>query len=155
MTDTTDYQQTVRVKASPSVLFDALTTASALSAWWSPATGSGDTNGELQFVMNVTEPLKIHVDEATRPTTVRWSVTECSFLPDWIGTRPVFTITPTDGGTSELHFRHIGLTPDLDCNDMCTRSWDHYLASLRDYVESGHGTPRYSTADDAWRAGTV
>ncbi len=95
MTDTTDYQQTVRVKASPSVLFDALTTASALSAWWSPATGSGDTNGELQFVMNVTEPLNIHVDEATRPTTVRWSVTECSFLPDWIGTRPVFTITAT------------------------------------------------------------
>ena len=101
-----DYQATIRVKASPDALFGALTTVSGLAAWWNPATGSGETGGELRFIMNAPEPLVIHVDEAIRPTSVRWTVTDCPFLPDWVGTRPTFTITPLDGDTSELHFRH-------------------------------------------------
>jgi uncharacterized protein YndB with AHSA1/START domain len=147
-----DYRKTIRVKASPGELFDALTSVSALAAWWVPATGSGDAGGELRFFMNSPEPLVIHVDEATRPTSVRWTVTECNFVPDWAGTRPVFTITAVDGDASELHFRHHGLTPELDCIEMCTRSWNHYLASLRDYVEVGRGSPLGSTVDKAWRA---
>src|SRR4029453_10606775 len=97
-----DYQTTVRVKAPPDALFDALTTVAGLGAWWNPATGSGATGGELRFVMNDPAPLVIPVDEATRPTAVRWTVTDCPFLPDWIGTKPTFTITPVDGETSEL-----------------------------------------------------
>jgi uncharacterized protein YndB with AHSA1/START domain len=148
-----DYQRTIRVKASPGALFDALTSIGGLAAWWAPVTGSGDAGGELRFFMNPPQPLVIQVEEATRPASVRWAVTECGFLPDWVGTRPVFTITPAEGDASELHFRHHGLTPELDCIEMCTRGWDHYLVSLRDYAEADRGTPRGSTADDAWRQG--
>src|SRR5260370_27231710 len=91
---TTDYQTTIRVNASPDVLFDALTTVTGLAAWWNPATGSGEAGGELRFIMNAPEPLVIHVDETTPPTSVRWTVTNCPFLPDWIGTLPTFTINP-------------------------------------------------------------
>jgi uncharacterized protein YndB with AHSA1/START domain len=101
--------------------------------------------------MNAPEPLVIHVDEATRPSAVRWTVTDCPFLPDWIGTRPTFTITPLGGGASELHFHHHGLSQELECIEMCTRSWDHYMASLRDYLEVGHGSPYGSPADRARR----
>src|ERR1700722_13308333 len=139
---TADYQKTIRVKAAPGKLFDALTSVAGLAAWWVPVSGSGEADGELRFIMNSPEPLVIRVDEATRPTTVRWTVTECSFLPDWVGTRPVFTITPVDGDAAELHFRHRGLTPELDCIEMCTSGWNHSLASLRDYAEVGRGTPR-------------
>jgi len=41
MTTTTDYRTTVRVNASADAVFDAVTTAEALAAWWSPVTGSG------------------------------------------------------------------------------------------------------------------
>jgi hypothetical protein len=41
----TDYQKTIRVKASPDAVFDALVTVSGLTAWWSRATGSGDAGG--------------------------------------------------------------------------------------------------------------
>ena len=99
-----DYQTTIQVKASPDALFDALTTSTGLAAWWNPATGSGHTGGQLRFIMNSPEPLVILVEEATRPTLVRWRVTDCPFLPDWIGTNPTFTITPIDGDTSKLHF---------------------------------------------------
>ena len=121
----TDYQKTIRVQAPPDALFDALTTASGLTAWWTGAAGSGDTGGELEFFMSAPDPLLIHVDEATRPTSVRWTVTECSFEPDWVGTRPTFSISPVEGGASELEFRHHGLTNELDCIDMCARGWDH------------------------------
>ncbi len=47
-----DYQTTIRVKASPDALFDALTTVTGLAAWWNPATGSGESGGELRFIMN-------------------------------------------------------------------------------------------------------
>jgi uncharacterized protein YndB with AHSA1/START domain len=147
-----DYQKTIRVKASPGALFDALTNVSGLAAWWTPATGSGDTGGELSFFMNSPEPLVIHVDEATRPTSVQWTVTDCPFLPDWVGTRPAFTITPVEDDASELQFRHHGLAPELDCIEMCTRSWDHFMVSLRDYVETGRGMPFGSSADKARRA---
>lgn len=58
-----------------------------------------------------------------------------------MGTRPTFTITPAQGDGTELHFRHHGLTPELECIEMCTLGWNSYLASLRQYVESGQGSP--------------
>jgi uncharacterized protein YndB with AHSA1/START domain len=147
-----DYQTTIGVKASPDAIFDALTTPAGLAAWWNPATGSGRTGDQLRFIMNSPEPLVIHVDEATRPTLVRWTVTDCPFLPDWIGTKPTFTIAPLDGDTTELHFHHDGLTEELKCIDVCTRSWNHYIAtSLRDYLEVGRGSPFGSPADKARR----
>jgi hypothetical protein len=44
-----------------------------------------------------------------------------------------------------------GLTAELECIDMCTPGWNHYLASLRADVETGHGSPRGSGADQARR----
>jgi hypothetical protein len=144
-----DYQKTIRVKAPPAALFDALISVSGLTAWWARATGSGEAGGELKFFMNSPEPLVIHVDQAIRPTSVQWTVTDCPFLPDWVGTHPAFTITPVEGDASELQFRHDGLTSELDCIEMCTRSWDHFIPSFRDYVETGQGSPQGSSTDMA------
>ena len=146
-----DYQKTVRVKASPDTLFDALTTVTGLAAWWTRVTGSGETGGELRFFFSHPEPCVMHVDQAMRPTLVQWTVTECGFLPDWVGTRPTFTITPVDGDTVELQFRHHGLTAELDCIDQCTSGWNHFIDSLRCYAEVGRGNPSGSAADKARR----
>ena len=147
----TDYQTTIAVHASPDALYDALTTSAGLSAWWTRAEGSGDAGGKLQFFMSAPDPLHVHVDAAARPTSVGWTVTECAFEPEWVGTRPTFTITPVGDEASELVFTHVGLTDELECIDMCTAGWNHYLASLRAYVETGRGNPRGSEADLARR----
>jgi uncharacterized protein YndB with AHSA1/START domain len=146
-----DYRKTIRVKGHPGALFDALTSVSGLAAWWTGVTGSGEAGGELKFYFGSPEPCVMHVDQATRPASVQWTVTGCGFLPDWVGTRPVFTITPDGDDASELRFRHHGLTAELDCVEQCTRGWDHYLASLREYVETGHGSPRGSSTATARR----
>lgn len=154
MTTTTNYRTTVRVNAPADVVFDAVTTAEGLAAWWSRVTGSGLTGGELRFPMVAGEPpLLIRVDEATRPTTVRWTVAECTFMQDWVGTQPTFTITPLDDGACELTFEHLGLNDELECKDMCSRSWDHFVrTSLRELAEGGAGAPNRSPRDLARRA---
>jgi uncharacterized protein YndB with AHSA1/START domain len=146
-----DYEQTVIVHAGPDAVFDALTTLSGLTAWWSPVSGSGEAGGELSFIMNAAEPCVMRVDVAARPALVQWTCISCDFLPDWVGTRPTYTIIPLEDGTTEVRFRHIGLTPNLECIDMCTSGWNHFIPSLRDYVETGTGSPLGSPGDMARR----
>ena len=146
-----DYENTVIVQASPDAVFDALTTLSGLTAWWSPVTGSGEAGGELSFTMNAPEPCVMRVDVAARPALVQWTCISCDFMPDWVGTRPTYTIIPLDDGTTELRFRHIGLTSDLECIDMCTSGWNHFIPSLRDYAATGNGSPLGSPGDRARR----
>lgn len=147
----TDYQRTLHVNASPDAVFDALTRTADLSDWWAQATGSGTAGGELKFFMNADDPLVINVTAATRSQRVHWNVIDCPFLPDWVGTRPTFTITPDADGGSELSFKHIGLHTGLECIEMCTRGWDHFLPSLVKHVEAGNGEPHGSAGDQARR----
>src|SRR6266511_3712293 len=76
----TDYQTTIHLNAPPEVVFAALTTLDGLAAWWVPVSGSGEAGGDLRFRMSAADPLLVHVDEATPPGTVRWTVTECKFM---------------------------------------------------------------------------
>jgi len=144
-----DYQAVMLFDAPPEVVFDALTTVVGLVHWWAPVSGSGSEGGELRFVFSDEDPLIIHVDRARRPSAVTWTVLECAFLPDWVGTRPRFELTPRGAGGCEVRFRHQGLTPHLECFSACRSGWDHHLASLHDYVESGHGNPFGSGAAGA------
>ena len=154
MNTSTDYRKTVRVKAPADVVFDAVTTTEALAAWWSRVTGSGMADGDLRFPMVADQrPLLIHVEEATRPTIVRWTVTECTFMEDWVGTQPTFTITPINDDSCQLIFEHRGLDERLECKEMCSRSWDHFVGtSLRELAEGGTGAPNRSPRDLARRA---
>ena len=147
-----DHEKTLCIKASADTVFDAITTTAGLTAWWATATGSGETGGELKFWMGHADPLVIQVEHAARPALARWVVTECKFLREWEGTSLTFTISPRDDENSELHFRHHGLTAELDCFESCSPSWDHFMVSLRQYAETGSGYPRGSTEDLARRA---
>ena len=150
----TDYLTTVRVGAPAEVLFDCLTKTEALAAWWSPVTGSGLSGGELRFPMvSGQPPLLVRVEEATGPAIVRWTVLECTFMQDWVGTQPTFTITALDAGSCEVAFEHRGLNDGLECKEMCSRSWDHFIgSSLRELAEGGSGAPNRSPRDLARRA---
>lgn len=150
----TDYRTTIQVDAAANAVFDQLVSTEALTAWWSPVTGSGLAGGELRFPMLADHPpLLVRVEEAVRPAVVRWNVVECTFMPDWEGTRPTFTIAPLEDGSCELTFEHRGLTDDLECKQMCSRSWDHFIrTSLRELAEGGPGAPNRSPRDLARRA---
>ncbi|NMH96538.1 SRPBCC family protein [Pseudonocardia acidicola] len=148
-----DYTATLIIDGTPETIFGALTTTAGLAAWWTPVSGDGTEGGELRFDMGAPEgSLVIRVHTAPRATVVVWDVLDCPFLPEWAGTTVTFDLGRTADGGCDLFFRHHGLTPQLDCFNTCRRGWDHFLPSLRQYVETGVGNPRGSAADEARRA---
>ncbi len=124
----------------PDTVLAALTSAESVSEWWGPTTGSAEPGGTLvvSFEGNKQE-IVIHVAPAEKGRVV-WQVESAPLTPEWAGTTIVFELAPSGAGTT-MHFRHDGLTPELECFDMCHAGWTHYLASLLGYVDRGEGEP--------------
>jgi uncharacterized protein YndB with AHSA1/START domain len=62
---------------------------------------------------------------------------------EWLGTRVVWSMSAAHEGT-RLHFRHDGLTPDLNCYEVCSPAWEMFVTqSLKQFVETGKGMPAY------------
>ena len=146
-----DYQTRMTLNASADDVFDALTTLASLGAWWTPVEGSGLPGGELIFTFGPGSTAVMRVDAAERGVGVVWTNIAC-MMDDWVGTSIHFDLEPTRSGGTELTFRHVGLTPRLECYADCKSGWDHFIpTSLRDYVETGTGHPNGSQADLARR----
>jgi uncharacterized protein YndB with AHSA1/START domain len=145
-----DFASTLSFAAPPNAVFDALTSLSGLSRWWTPAHGSGLAGGELTFVFG-DDSVVMRVDEAARPSAIRWTVTAISFesMRDWAGTTISFAISPDDQGGSRLQFQHVGLTPQLECFDTCSSGWRQCLATLVSYVDRGTGHPFVSGGNES------
>ncbi len=148
---TGDYTGRVTFTRSADAAFMALTTLEGLAGWWSDVAGDGRVDGELRFYFGDDVPAIFHVDEAVPATRVQWTCLGYGHLPDWGGTVLTFALAPRSDGGCELSFRHTGLTPKLECFDECKAGWDHFLPSLRQYVDTGIGNPRQSEADLARR----
>jgi len=145
-----DYQAELTLSATPEAVFDALTTIDGLAGWWTPVTGDGLAGGELTFTFGPTAYAVMRVDAAEPGVRVRWTNRACH-LADWVGTTIHFDLTETAAGGTELRFRHAGLTPSLECYTDCKSGWDHFIPSLRAYLETGTGNPWMSAADVARR----
>jgi uncharacterized protein YndB with AHSA1/START domain len=134
------FQATKRISASPEAVLAALRSPEAITSWWTPTTGSGDAGGTLEVsFFGGEERVVMHVEPAFEGRVV-WSVQAAPLTPDWVGTTIFFDVAEGGEGTM-LFFRHQGLTPELECYDMCHQGWTHYLGSLVSYVETGQGRP--------------
>lgn len=141
-----DFEATMTFLSPAPAVFEALTMPEDLSSWWVPATGSGRAGGELTFVMG-TKRVVMRVDESEQPSAVTWTTLVCEPVPDWVGTSISFVLSPGEQGGARLHFRHTGLTPQLECFDQCQAGWNHHLSRLVAYVDADHGdTPMRSDA---------
>jgi uncharacterized protein YndB with AHSA1/START domain len=134
------FHSTMSIAATPEAVLAALSTPEAVTSWWGPAIGSADAGGTLVVsFMGGRQRIVMHVEPAFENRVV-WAVKECPLTPDWIGTTIFFDVTEAGDGAM-LYFRHQGLTPELECFDMCHEGWTHFLASLVCYAETGVGQP--------------
>lgn len=138
-----DYTRTMTLSASCETVFDALATVEGSRGWWtSLVSGSAETGGDLRFAFEgVKGHVLMHVDRATRPHSVQWTCVENTILPDWVGTVIVFDLSECTPNSCALNFRHRGLTPALECFDLCQAGWNRFLPSLKAYAETGKGAP--------------
>jgi len=135
-----DFESTRTISAPPAKVLAALRTPEAVTDWWGPTEGSGAADGTLTVTFaSHQQVIVLHVEPSPESQVV-WSVRETPRTPEWVGTKIVFDVEASGEG-SILHFRHHGLTPQLECFDMCHEGWTHYLGSLVSYVETGEGQP--------------
>ncbi len=119
-------------------MFDAIATVEGPRHWWTTkVTGSAAASGELRFgFAGLDEVMVMHVTTRRRPSAVAWSCVEHTRNSEWAGTLLEFGLAPRGPAESELEFRHSGLPAEL-----VAQGWEHFLASLAAYAETGTGTP--------------
>jgi uncharacterized protein YndB with AHSA1/START domain len=150
MTSTTsartgDFTTVLNLPAGPATVSALFTSAAGVSRWWGPTEGDATVGGTLVTSFGTYGVNAMRVLEA-RPTRVVWE----SIAPDgsaptghtreWLGTTMQFDVASAGSGT-QLHFRHVGLTPQLACFDACAAAWTQFMASIQTFAETGTGTP--------------
>lgn len=130
------YTRTLSIDAPMDRDFRALTSPREISAWWNATstTGDGGTAGQLRITYGTeSQPTVIDVLVARTPSLVVWDVQQSPLVPDWVGTRPTFTMTATPAGC-RLDFAHHGLISDLDCYDRCAVDWRQFLTRIAEHA---------------------
>ncbi len=144
-----DYTYDMRVTVALRQIIDALTDETTICRWWTVMTGSARQGDEVQLLMAGHAPLVFTIEHAPGSGEVAWAVTACGVLPDWVGTKPSFSVRSNADGSCDLSFRHVGLRPALECFDQCSAGWGHFMPSLRQFLESGEGLPNQPRSPSA------
>ncbi len=137
--ETRDFESVKTFEAAPGTVLAALTSDEAISGWWGVTVGTPRQGQRFEVGFGSEKGIEMEA-LADGPSLVEWFVHASPFTPEWHGTTIAFELTAAGEGT-ELRFAHKGLTPQLECFDMCHEGWTHYLASLVDYVDRGEGEP--------------
>jgi len=132
------------IAATPDQIFKALTEPQVLEAWWAThAVGEPKVGSMVQLRFgneqsaNGMEMLEVITLEPGRK--VEW-LDRQSLLPEWVGTRITWELSPIENGTKIL-FGQRGYASAEGCLAMCSYHWAGYLTSLKAYLETGKGNP--------------
>jgi uncharacterized protein YndB with AHSA1/START domain len=120
-------------------VYKAVTEEEGLRGWWTrqakAAAQVGHVN-EFPFASGDYNAMRVVALEADR--LVKWECVDGS--PEWVGTHVVFEMEGTTEGT-RLVFTHTDWRGDTPFFRMCRKAWEWYMASLKQYCETGMGTP--------------
>jgi uncharacterized protein YndB with AHSA1/START domain len=133
-----EYSRHLVIRAPRERVFDAIATVDGPRHWWTTqVTGSAAAGGELRFAFTgLDEVMVMHVTASRRPFAVEWACARHTRDNEWAGTRLEFRLAARGPAESALDFRHRGLP-----SEVVAQGWDHFLASLAAYAETGTGTP--------------
>ncbi len=108
-----DYTYGMQVDVPLPQILAALTDDAVISRWWTAATRSERHGDEVRlFAGGDASFVDFTVEHSPGTGEVAWAVTAC-VEPDWVGTRPSFSVRANDDGTHAVGFRHVGLRPAL------------------------------------------
>ena len=125
---------------TPEKLYQALTDADALAAWWTAdTTGTGGAGEKLAFRFGDKGGFDMEVLEAVPDERVSWRVVDGP--EEWIGTTIDWDLQQQDDGWTILRFAHRGWREPVEFMHHCSTKWATYLMSLKSLVETGVGAP--------------
>jgi uncharacterized protein YndB with AHSA1/START domain len=134
------------INASAKTIFDAVSTAKGISGWWSADCTVGMNVGSESVLKFNKEGMVVTMGFKTldvKPNSrVEW---ECIAMPNpaWIGTK-VITEIEENGGSAKVVFKHADFDEkwkEQEAFEQTKATWNHFMASLVSYCESGVGQP--------------
>ncbi|WP_295997661.1 SRPBCC domain-containing protein [Rugamonas sp.] len=137
-----DITHFLRVQASPEDVYVALTTTEGIRHWWTrDASVEAELGGTGEFAFHHRDAVtKVQVDELQPALSVGWTTLSSNAPGGWDGTTIHFELREDGAGTG-VSFAHRGFEEENDGYRRVTDGWEHDLASLRAYLETGNGTP--------------
>ena len=132
-----DILHRVGITAMPEQVYDALTTAEGLAAWWTTDT-TGDADGVLAFRFGDAGGFDMKVLDLQRNARVLWEVVDGP--AEWVGTTVSFDLTQ-DGEWTIILFAHAGWREPVEFMNHCSTKWATFLMSLKRLLETGKGEP--------------
>ncbi len=129
----------LKIDIQPEKVYKAVSEQEGLAGWWTTDTVARpeiEFENEFKFGDLYFNKMKVLVLEPGKH--VRWQCVEGD--REWIGTYIEFDLTPDNGGTI-LRFAHTGWRDETDFYARCNYNWALYMKSLKDYCETGTGSP--------------
>ena len=149
-----NYSNIIQVKATPDKVFDALT--HHIPLWWSEmCSGSSSQAGDI-FTIKFGESVykTMSVKEAVADAKIIWYVEDSLIaIPglknqtEWIGTTIGWDLERKENGT-EVKVTHIGLHQEIECYEICANGWIQFISSLKQFLETGKGSPYREYAEE-------
>jgi uncharacterized protein YndB with AHSA1/START domain len=140
-----DFTAVVGLPVDPDTVMGWFTSAAGVSRWWGPTEGDGSVGGTLvtsfgEHGVNAMRVLETGTRRVVWESVVPEGSTPTGHTQEWLGTRMEFDVAPAAVGT-ELRFRHVGLTPRLQCWEACVDAWGYFMTSIEALARTGTGTP--------------
>ncbi|WP_296380651.1 hypothetical protein [Winogradskyella sp.] len=133
-----DYKKQIVVQSNSKKIFKALT--EDIHLWWSKTSQSTQkTNGQFTIHFKNGYWWTFKILEFTPNTELVWKCIdgEPDFNKEWIGHVLHWEILEEKPGITIINFHQVGLTPQIECYDICSTTWDMFITEkLKQYVES-------------------
>ncbi len=127
------------IKAQPEKVYNAITKTRGLKGWWTAEAKADEiVGGTAEFIFGEQYYNKMKITNLQDNKTVEWVCLEGD--KEWIGTTFLFDLEEKDEGTI-LRFSHNNWKEETDFFASCNYNWGYYLTSLKQYCETGEGTP--------------
>ncbi|WP_167033362.1 SRPBCC family protein [Chryseobacterium sp. Tr-659] len=146
-TNADHYTHAIEVSTAADKAYNAVT--QQIPLWWTEMfEGTAAKVGAvftIRFGDNIYKTMR--VKELVDHSKVIWDVEDSLIaLPElnnqteWIGTTIIWNIEQKENLT-QLQVTHIGLSPDVECYDICSDGWLQFMNSLKLFLETGKGSP--------------
>ena len=133
----------IGIRAPIADVYRAVATVDGVAGWWTKETTGESNVGDTVTVAFVDDGVeKGHMDldilRLDPSKEVLWRVT--AGPPEWVGTDIGFNLSQ-EGEHTIVLFGHRNWREAVEFTAHCSMKWATFLLSLRDFVESGKGSP--------------